>query len=133
MKIAAMSKEVSVLLNMVCNMYENIANNDENKKELISKNHIRNEQSLKYWQSLAYVDGVINERRNGYRKKLKPTSEIKKMMREKIIQPSLFEQVEGGYRITDEEFEQLFMDHDISELLEISEFSETTEKESGDK
>jgi len=58
-KLNAMSKDVSIILNLLCSLIANTPSLNEGDK------HVRNENVLLYWQSLKYIETIINERRTG--------------------------------------------------------------------
>lgn len=99
-KLRAMGKDISILLNLMCAL---IANNEELGK---AGHHVRNEDVLLYWQAQKYVESVITERKSGYGKRPKPPIRIKEILEEKYVEPAFFEQLESEKR--DVEFEKLF-------------------------
>ena len=100
-KLNAIGKDVSILLNMVCTMVANDPTLNSPSK------HVRNDDVLLYWQeAYRYLESVMNERRSGYKKKLTPPPEIAEMLRTKYFDPTHLEQLENEKR--DAEFEMLF-------------------------
>ena len=99
-KINAMGKDISIILNLLCSM---IASTPALN---LAGNHIRNEDVLLYWQSLNYVEGIMNDRKSGHYKKSKPSIELKEMMKEKHVSSPYLEQLEREKR--DDEFEKIF-------------------------
>ena len=59
-KLNAMSKDVSIILNLLCSLIANTPSLNVGDK------HVHNENVLLYWQSLKYVETIINERRTGH-------------------------------------------------------------------
>ena len=59
-KLNAMSKDISIILNLLCSLIANTPSLN------VGDNHVRNENVLLYWQSLKYVQAIINERRAGH-------------------------------------------------------------------
>jgi len=89
------SKEVSMILNLVVSM-----------SHTMKATHMTNENVLQYWQAHQEVERVINEnklnKRNGFRKKKKPSPTIKAKLEQKIFDESYYDQIGIGFAENDE-------------------------------
>lgn len=99
-KLHAIGKDVSMILNLICSLIANTPSLNEGDK------HVRNENVLLYWQSLKHIERVINERRTGYGSRPVMPVEFKAMMETKPIDESYLAQLESEKR--DADFDKLF-------------------------
>jgi len=99
-KLNAMSKDISMILNLICSLIANTPSLNT------GDNHVRNENVLLYWQSLKYVEQIINERRTGHGGRPVMPAEFKEMMNTNLIDESYLKQLESEKR--DADFEKLF-------------------------
>ena len=99
-KLHAMGKDISILLNLVCAL---IASNEELGK---AGHHVRNEDVLLYWQAQKYVEGIIDQRKTGHWKHPKPPTEIQEILQEKVVDAKTLEELENKKR--DLDFEKMF-------------------------
>lgn len=101
-KLNAMGKDISILLNLMCSFIANTPSLN------LADKHVRNENVLLYWQSLKYVEALINERRTGHGGRPVMPDEFKDMMKTKSkpFDHSYLEQLESEKR--DADFDKLF-------------------------
>jgi len=101
-KLNAMSKDISMILNLICSLIANTPSLN------VGDNHVRNENVLLYWQSLKYVEAIINDRRTGHGGRPVMPAEFKDMIevKSKSFDQSYLEQLESEKR--DEDFDKLF-------------------------
>ena len=101
-KLNAMSKDVSIILNLLCSLIANTPSLNVGDK------HARNENVLLYWQSLEYVEAIINKRRTGHGERPVMPAEFKDKMEttSKPFDQSYLEQLEREK--FDAEFNKIF-------------------------
>jgi len=99
-KLNAMGKDLSILLNLMCSLIANTPSLN------LADKHVRNENVLLYWQAWAYVEAMINERKSGHSRPPTPPPEIKELLQAKTVDESYLEQLENEKR--DEDFGKLF-------------------------
>ena len=101
-KLNEISKDVSIILNLLCSLIANTPSLNVGVK------HVRNENVLLYWQSLEYVEAIINERQAGHGDRPVMPVEFKDKMEttSKTFDQSYLEQLEREK--FDMEFNKMF-------------------------